>query len=72
MTKIRTQGVHHITMARFKFAPPAGCMVADVLSAAHRLRVEAGDYAIADKHLADAIAERTERRAPALAPLQPA
>jgi catechol 2,3-dioxygenase-like lactoylglutathione lyase family enzyme len=61
-----------LEMACFKFAPPEGYTVADVLSAAHRLRVEAGDYAIADKHLADAIAELTERKAPALEPLQPA
>jgi len=61
-----------LEMACFKFAPPEGSTVAEVLSAAHRLRVEAGDYAIADKHLADAIAELTERKAPALEPLQPA
>jgi hypothetical protein len=34
--------------------------------------VEAGDYAIADKHLADAIAELTERKAPAFETTQPA
>ncbi len=61
-----------LEMACFKFTPPEGYTVADVLSLAHRLRVEAGDYAIADKHLADAIAELTERKAPALQPLQPA
>jgi catechol-2,3-dioxygenase len=51
-----------LEMACFKFVPPEGYTYADVLSAAHRLRVQAGDYAIADKHLADAIAELTERK----------
>jgi catechol-2,3-dioxygenase len=51
-----------LEMACFKFTPPEGYTMADVLSTAHRLRVESGDYAIADKHLADAIAELTERK----------
>ena len=51
-----------LEMACFKFVPPEGHTLADVLSVAHRLRVERGDYAIADKHLADAIAELTEQR----------
>jgi catechol 2,3-dioxygenase-like lactoylglutathione lyase family enzyme len=51
-----------LEMACFKFTPPEGCTMADVLSTAHRLRVENGDYAIADKHLADAIAELTARK----------
>jgi catechol 2,3-dioxygenase-like lactoylglutathione lyase family enzyme len=51
-----------IEMACFKFVPPEGCSLADVLSLAHRLRVQAGDYAIGDKHLADAIAELTAQR----------
>src|SRR6476659_72096 len=46
-----------LEMACFKFTPPEGYTMADVLSTAHRLRVQAGNYAIADKHLADAIAE---------------
>jgi hypothetical protein len=49
-------------MACFKFTPPEGHTYADVLSVAHRLRLERGDYAIADSHLADAIAELTEQR----------
>jgi hypothetical protein len=53
-------------MACFKFEPPQGYTVADVLSLAHNLRVQAGDYAIEDKHLADAIAQLTERRIPKL------
>jgi hypothetical protein len=51
-----------LEMACFKFVPPEGHTYADVLSVAHRLRVERGDYAIADSHLADAIAELTAKR----------
>jgi catechol 2,3-dioxygenase-like lactoylglutathione lyase family enzyme len=51
-----------LEMACFKFVPPEGHTMADVLSTAHRLRVQSGDYAIADKHLADAIAELTEQK----------
>jgi hypothetical protein len=51
-----------LEMACFKFTPPEGHTYADVLSVAHRLRVENGDYAIADKHLADAIADLTEKK----------
>ena len=46
-----------LEMACFKFAPPEGHALADVLRVAHRLRVQSGDYAIADKHIADALAE---------------
>ncbi len=55
-----------LELACYKFVPPQGCTIADVLSAAHRLRVAAGDYNITDAHLADAIAELTEQKAPAL------
>jgi glyoxalase family protein len=51
-----------LEMACFKFVPPEGHTLADVLGVAHRLRVERGDYAIADDHLADAIAELTEKQ----------
>jgi catechol 2,3-dioxygenase-like lactoylglutathione lyase family enzyme len=51
-----------LEMACFKFTPPEGCTVADVLSTAHRLRIQSGDYAISDSHLADAIAELSEKR----------
>lgn len=51
-----------LEMACFKFVPPEGHTYADVLSAAHRLRLESGDYAITDSHLADAIAELTEQK----------
>ncbi len=44
-----------IELASYRFEPPAGHTHADVLLAAHRLRVERGDYNIATIHLADAI-----------------
>jgi len=42
-------------LACYKFDPPNGASHADVLREAHRIRVERGDYNIADEHLADAI-----------------
>ncbi len=57
-----------LEMACYKFMPPQGRTVAAVLRTAHRLRVAAGAYNIADAHLADAIAELTRRKAPALEP----
>lgn len=53
-----------LELAYYKFTPPQGFSYADVLALAHRLRVEAGDYAIEDRHLADAIAELSRQRAP--------
>ena len=44
-----------IELASYRFEPPAGHTHADVLLAAHRLRVQRGDYNIAPIHLADAI-----------------
>ena len=55
-----------LEMACFKFEPPQGYTIADVLHEAHNIRVAAGDYAIEDKHLADAIIELTQRRVPSL------
>lgn len=55
-----------LEMACYKFVPPEGFTLADVLSTAHRLRVEAGEYNITDQHVADAIAELTEQSAPIL------
>jgi glyoxalase family protein len=46
-----------IELASYRFVPPAGHTHADVLLAAHRLRVARGDYNIAPVHLADAIEE---------------
>jgi len=55
-----------LELACYKFDAPTGYTRADVLAAAHRLRVAAGDYAIEDRHLADAIADLTRQRAPSL------
>lgn len=52
-----------LELACFKFEPPQGVTVAEVLNRAHRLRVAAGDGEIADRHLADAINELSEQRA---------
>ncbi len=45
-----------IELANYKFEPPGGYSHAEVLLEAHLLRVERGDYAISDAHLAEAIA----------------
>jgi glyoxalase family protein len=44
-----------IELASYRFEPPAGHTHADVLLAAHRIRVARADYNIAPIHLADAI-----------------
>ena len=44
-----------IELASYRFEPPFGYTHADVLLEAHKLRVERGDYNIAEEHLADAI-----------------
>jgi catechol 2,3-dioxygenase-like lactoylglutathione lyase family enzyme len=44
-----------IELASYRFEPPFGHTHADVLLAAHKIRVERGDYNIAQVHLADAI-----------------
>jgi glyoxalase family protein len=51
-----------IELASYRFEPPAGHTHADVLIAAHRIRVERGDYNIAPVHLADAIEALSARR----------
>jgi catechol 2,3-dioxygenase-like lactoylglutathione lyase family enzyme len=50
-----------IELAAYRFEPPAGHTHADVLLEAHKLRVERGDYNIAQVHLADAIEALSER-----------
>src|SRR5438067_7461451 len=52
-----------LELACYKFEPPAGWTHVDVLAVAHRIRVAAGAYNIADEHLADALEELTHRRA---------
>ena len=44
-----------IELACYKFETPEGFRAADVLTQAHRLRVERGDHHIGEEHLADAI-----------------
>jgi catechol 2,3-dioxygenase-like lactoylglutathione lyase family enzyme len=44
-----------IELASYRFEPPYGFTHADVLLEAHKIRVERGDYNIAQAHLADAI-----------------
>jgi catechol 2,3-dioxygenase-like lactoylglutathione lyase family enzyme len=44
-----------IELSSYKFEPPFGFNHADVLFEAHKLRVAAGDRAIGEVHLADAI-----------------
>jgi catechol 2,3-dioxygenase-like lactoylglutathione lyase family enzyme len=44
-----------IELASYRFEPPSGYTHAEVLLEAHRLRVERGDYNIAQGHVADAI-----------------
>jgi catechol 2,3-dioxygenase-like lactoylglutathione lyase family enzyme len=50
-----------IELASYRFEPPAGFTHADVLMESHRIRVQRGDYAIAEIHLADAIERLTAR-----------
>jgi catechol 2,3-dioxygenase-like lactoylglutathione lyase family enzyme len=44
-----------IELSSYRFEPPASHTHADVLLEAHRIRVDRGDYNIAQEHLADAI-----------------
>ncbi len=44
-----------IELASYRFEPPVGFTHAEVLLEAHKLRVDRGDYNIAESHLADAI-----------------
>jgi glyoxalase family protein len=44
-----------IELASYRFEPPVGYTHADVLLEAHTIRVDRGDYNIAEEHLADAI-----------------
>ena len=59
-----------LELACYKFVPPEGFTYADVLAAAHRIRVAAGDYNVADRHLAEAIKELSQRKE-SIAPVSP-
>ena len=50
-----------IELAAYRFEPPSGHTHADVLLEAHKIRVERGDYNIAQIHLADAIENLSTR-----------
>jgi glyoxalase family protein len=52
---------HLFELACYKFEPPTGYTHTQVLHAAHKIRVAAGALNIADPHLADAIAQMTQR-----------
>ena len=55
-----------IELASYRFEPPFGFTHSDVLLEAHKLRVERGDYNIAQVHLADAIELLVKRSRPSL------
>jgi len=55
-----------LELACYKFVPPVGVTVAEVLLEAHQIRVARGAYNINDEHLADAIEEITQRLARSL------
>jgi len=50
-----------VELSSYRFEPPLGFTHAEVLLEAHKLRVERGDYNIAQGHLADAIETLVER-----------
>jgi glyoxalase family protein len=50
-----------IELASYRFEPPLHYTHADVLLAAHRIRVERGDYNIDREHLADALEQLVRR-----------
>jgi catechol 2,3-dioxygenase-like lactoylglutathione lyase family enzyme len=50
-----------IELSSYRFEPPVGHTHAEVLLEAHKLRVERGDYNIAQEHLADAIETLVKR-----------
>ena len=55
-----------IELASYRFEPPFGYTHSDVLLEAHKLRLERGDYNIAEVHLADAIEMMIARSRPTL------
>jgi catechol 2,3-dioxygenase-like lactoylglutathione lyase family enzyme len=58
-----------LELACYKLIPPEGATIADVLAVAHRIRVEAGDYNVQDRHLAQAIDELSQRK-PSIEPIR--
>ncbi|HEX6798665.1 MAG TPA: VOC family protein [Ktedonobacterales bacterium] len=58
-----------LELACYKFVPPEGYTIADVLATAHNIRVAAGDYNVDDRHLAQAVEELSQRKV-AIAPVR--
>ena len=52
-----------LELACYKFEPLEGYTYAEVLNCAHQLRVQQGEYAIEERHLADAIAQLSAQKA---------
>ena len=50
-------------LACYKFDPPHGFTHADVLHEAHKIRVKATAYNLADKHIADALVVLAQKSA---------
>jgi catechol 2,3-dioxygenase-like lactoylglutathione lyase family enzyme len=57
-----------IELASYRFEPPVGHTHADVLLKAHQIRVDRGDYNIAQVHLADAIEQLVSGSRESLSP----
>ncbi|WP_347835240.1 VOC family protein [uncultured Planktomarina sp.] len=55
-----------IELASYKFTPPQGISHARVLFEAHKIRVAAGDAAIADRHVAEALGVLVHGQVPSL------
>src|SRR3954462_1657251 len=55
-----------IELASYRFVPPQGTTHADVLFAAHKIRIERGDRSIDRVHVADAIEALATRNRPSL------
>ena len=50
-----------VELASYRFVPPEGISMGEVMLEAHKIRVERGDYNIGEVHLADAIETLTKR-----------
>ncbi|MEP1932961.1 MAG: VOC family protein [Roseibium sp.] len=50
-----------IELASYRFVPPAGVQMGEVMLEAHKIRVKRGDYNITEVHLADAIEILTKK-----------
>ncbi|TYC48653.1 VOC family protein [Rhodobacterales bacterium] len=50
-----------VELASYRFVPPEGISMGEVMLEAHKIRVERGDYNIGEVHLADAIEALTKR-----------